>query len=160
MFFPDRTGLLFNHTFGKTLRDALNTFAVRQCPNPTICPVTNFKRYLSICQFLHINLRVGYLFHNTRGNSVTPPFSSSAARNRLKGYLKATGMGVPQQSIARHIGWSSTNMLDHYFDIREALKPDAPALALASSAAQASIGDVESAYRALHDVSRFIPTVE
>ena len=181
LFFPDKTGLLFNHTFGKTLRgDALNTFAIRRCSNLLVCPVTNFERYLSICRLTNIDLRTGYLFRNTRGNSVCEaPFSSSAVRNRLKGYLETIGidngetphslrsgcaitlalLGVPHKSIAQHIGWSSTNMLDHYSDLREALRPDAPAAALAASATRTSIGEVSSAYKALDDVSNFSPAI-
>jgi len=107
------------------------------------------------------------------------PFSSSAARNRLRGYLEATGLyagetphslragcaitlsllGVPQKSIAQHIGWSSTNMLDHYVDLREALRPDAPAAALAASSTNMSMAEVLSAYKALNDVSSFSPAV-
>ena len=136
LFFPDRTGLLFNHTFGKTLRgDAINTFAIRRCSNLILCPVTNFERYLSICRLINIDLWAGYLFRNMWGNNVCEAhFSSSAVRNRLKGYLEAIGvdngetphslcsgcaitlslLGVTHKSIAQHIGWSSTNMLDHY----------------------------------------------
>ena len=34
LYFPDKSGILFNHTFGKTLRgDALNTFNFRRCEN-------------------------------------------------------------------------------------------------------------------------------
>ena len=34
LYFPDKSGILFNHTFGKTLRgDALNTFSIRRCEN-------------------------------------------------------------------------------------------------------------------------------
>lgn len=58
----------------------------------------------------------------------------------------------------QHIGWSSTNMLDHYSDLREALKPNAPAAALVASATQSSIGEVP--YRALDDVSHFTPAVD
>lgn len=179
--FPHKRGLLFNHTFGKTLRgDNVNTFAVRRCSNPFICPVTNFERYLSICQLLQINLRPGYLFRSTKGNRVCEaPFASSAARNRLRGYLEAAGLydgetphslrsgcaitlsllGVSQKSIAQHIGWSSTTMLDHYADLREALRPDAPAAALAMSTTSISMSEVVSAYKALDDVSSFGPAV-
>lgn len=49
-------------------------------------------------------------------------------------------------------------MLDHYSDLREALKPNAPAAALVASATQSSIGEVP--YRALDDVSHFTPAVD
>ena len=50
LYFPDKSGILFNHTFGKTLRgDALNKFSIRRCENLGICPVHNFEQYMSIC---------------------------------------------------------------------------------------------------------------
>ena len=50
LYFPDKLGILFNHTFGKTLRgDALNKFSIRRCENLGICPVHNFEQYMSIC---------------------------------------------------------------------------------------------------------------
>ena len=50
LYFPDKLGILFNHTFGKTLRgDALNTFSIHRCENLGICPVHNFEQYMSIC---------------------------------------------------------------------------------------------------------------
>ena len=80
LFFPQSSGILFNHTFGKTLRgDSVNTFAVKRCDNQVVCPVRNFERYLSISKLLRIDLSKGCLFRATKGNSVlADPFVGSA----------------------------------------------------------------------------------
>ena len=46
---PDKEGLLFKHTFGKTLRgNDVHTFAVRACSDPIACPVTNLFLYVHL----------------------------------------------------------------------------------------------------------------
>jgi hypothetical protein len=50
-------------------------------------------------------------------------------------------------------------MLDHYTDLREALRPDAPAAALAASASSYSLDRISLAYNAVDDVSGFDPAV-
>lgn len=158
LYFPDKSGILFNHTFGKTLRgDALNTFSIRRCENLDICPVYNFERYMSICKLLKVDLRSGFLFRSTKGSSVTAePFLGSAVYNRLKFYLGALGLdsgetphslragcsitlsllGVPEGAILKHIGWRSASMLHHYTDLREVTRPDSPGAVLAASSAK------------------------
>ena len=91
LFFPQSSGILFNHTIGKTLRgDSINTFAVKRCNNQVVCLVRNFEHYLSISKLLRIDLSKGYLFRATKGNSVLKdPFMGSAVHNRLKMYLRA-----------------------------------------------------------------------
>ena len=70
-FFPDRSGILFNQSFGKTLRgNAFNTFAVRRCSTQILSPVKNFERYLELCHLLHVVLSAGFLFRATKGNSI------------------------------------------------------------------------------------------
>ena len=179
LFSPDYSALLFNHSFGKTLRgDALNTFAVRRCENHTICPVRNFERYLALCKLMHIDLTPGYLFRSASGGKVTEqPFCGSAVNNRLKLHLRSTGvdegetphslrsgcsitlslLGVDQEAIAHHVGWSSTKMLRHYTDLREALKPDGPAATLSAGSSDQATAAVVRAYKTNVDVSQFNP---
>ena len=92
LFFPDKSGILFKQTFGKTLRgDGENAFAVRRFENNILCPVKNFVRYLSLCRLMGLDLQSGFLFRTTCGNSVTEqPFVGSAVYNRLKLYLQKT----------------------------------------------------------------------
>lgn len=181
LFFPDRSGILFRQSFGKTLRgDAQNAFAVRRCDNEVLCPVKNFERYLSLCRLMRVELQSGFLFRTTCGNSVTEqPFTGSAVYNRLKFYLRKINadegetphssragcsitlalLGVRKEDISRHVGWASTRMVDFYNDLTETLKPGSPAAALAACVSKGMAGEVEESYRAHNDISAFKPAV-
>jgi hypothetical protein len=182
LFFPDKSGILFNHTFGKTLRgNAVNTFAVRRCPTPEVCPVRNFERYIAICKLIGIRLNDGYLFRSVRGSTVlNQPFVGSAVHNRLKKHLSDAGvdegetphscrsscsitlalLGVPKESIAKHVGWSNSGMVSHYCDLRETLRSDAPAAVLSASTTGTTTNDVRAAYHSLCDISSFVPVFQ
>ena len=55
LYFPDSSGLLFNHTFGKTLLgNSVNTFAVRRFRNLVVCQVKNFDRYTAVTSQLEL----------------------------------------------------------------------------------------------------------
>jgi hypothetical protein len=87
---PDNAGLLFSHTFGKTLRGQhTHMFAVKPSPHSTTCPLANLGLYVLLSDLMGINLRNGYLFHATdhHGCIADVPFLSSAVSNRLKKYL-------------------------------------------------------------------------
>ena len=177
LFFPQSSGILFNHIFGKTLRgDSVNTFAVKRCDNQVVCPVCNFERYLSISKLLRIDLSKGYLFRATKGNSVLEdPFVGSAIHNRLKSYLRAINsdegetphrsrsgcsitlslLGVSKESIASHVGWANSNMVDHYSDLKDLLLPSAPTAVLANSVSTDASSSVVTAYKACNDFSLF-----
>ena len=80
--FPQDDGLLFNHVWGKTLRDGTsNLFGMRRHPNPTVCPVKAIENYVALCHELRVNLCDGFLFRSTnpQGHVLDKPFSSSAA---------------------------------------------------------------------------------
>ena len=86
----------------------------------------------------------------TRWSAVN--FSGSAPYNRLKEYLNDLGidegetphslrsgcsvtlelLGVPKQDIARHVGWRTPAMVDHYNHLHEALLVTSPASVLAA----------------------------
>ena len=75
--FPDDKGFLFNHVWGKTLRDgASNLFGMRRHPNPTLCPIRAIESYGAIARELRISLSCGYLFRSTnpQGHIVDTPF--------------------------------------------------------------------------------------
>ena len=47
--FPNDDGFLFNHVWGKTLRDGdSNVFGIRRNSNLTICPVKGIEEYMAI----------------------------------------------------------------------------------------------------------------
>lgn len=73
---PDKQGLLFKHTFGKTLRgNDVHTFAVRACSDPAACPVTNLFLYVHLSDAMGINLRDGICFvlPTTKDKSLETP---------------------------------------------------------------------------------------
>ena len=89
--FPDDSGFLLNHVWGKTLRDgASNLFGLRRYPNSALCPVRAIEEYVAYARSLGIGLTHGYLFRPTdqRGHVIDRPLSSAAAEHRLKLYLK------------------------------------------------------------------------
>ena len=135
--------------------DSVNTFAVRRCDNLVVCPVKNFERYIAVAKLIKINLGQGFLFRVTKGNNVTrEPFIGSAVHGRLKFYLdqiqandgetphsSRSGcsitlslLGASKEAVANHVGWASTKMVDHYNDLRNILRPNAPAALLSAEA--------------------------
>jgi len=63
LHFPQDNGFLFNHVWGKTLRDgASNVFGIHCHSNPQLCPVKAIETYATIASELHISVINGYLF--------------------------------------------------------------------------------------------------
>ena len=61
MRFPKDDGFLFNHVWGKTLRDgAYNVFGIRRHSNPQLCPVKAIETYVAVASELRITLSNGY----------------------------------------------------------------------------------------------------
>lgn len=92
---PADDGLLFNHVWGKTLRDgSSNLFGLRRHPNTLICPVRAIENYMAISHSIGIDLRQSYLFcpTNPQGNVLDKPFLHPAAEARLKLYLQQDNM--------------------------------------------------------------------
>ncbi|XP_068673221.1 uncharacterized protein [Montipora foliosa] len=47
--FPDDSGFLFNHVWGKALRDgSSNLFGMRRHPNPALCPIRAVEMYVAV----------------------------------------------------------------------------------------------------------------
>ena len=182
--FPDCSGLIFNHTFGKTSRgNSTHSFSVRSSSNSDICPVRNFMLYLNICRLISVDISQGYLFRATSkaGHISDKPFIGSSVYNRFKQYLKDAGLdggetphslragcsitlelfGVSKSDIAKHIGWRSTSMVDHYNDLKQIVKPGHTAEVLSSTASyQASSSatqDAISSYQDLNELKNFNP---
>ena len=85
--FLDDNGFLFNHVWGKTLRDdTSNLFGMR---NPTLCPIRAIETYVAFARELGISLSCGYLFRSTyhQGHIVDTPLLSSTAESRFRKYL-------------------------------------------------------------------------
>ena len=106
-------GLLFHHTFGKTLRgkDSKNQFAVKRCPQDTVvCPVVNLTTYVKIADLMNINLREGFLSRATdpKGRVSPKPFVGSTVANRLRLYLTALNIDEGETMHSFRSGCSIT----------------------------------------------------
>jgi integrase len=153
--FPNDDGLMFNHIWGKMLRDGdANVFGIRRNPNITLCPVAAIERYIAIASTLQINLKTGYLFRpTTPQNGVQNcPLTSSTAEARLKLYLKEMGAddgetlhgfragcavtlalsGVQLSEIMDHVGWSRRHTALYYLQLVKVLNPMGASAKLAS----------------------------
>ena len=89
--FPNDDGFLFNHIWGKTLRDGDdNVFGVRRNAQAGIFPIRGIERYIEVTRDIRVDLTCVYLFRPTTPDCgiKDAPFTSSAAESRLKSYLK------------------------------------------------------------------------
>ena len=85
--FPSDDGLMFNHTWGKTLRgDRWNLFGIKRCANIKICPVAAIERYMATIRAMQVDLADGFLFRPTTAPGAISPLSisSEAINGRLK----------------------------------------------------------------------------
>lgn len=153
--FPQDDSFLFNHVWGKTLRDgASNMFGIRRHPNPSLCPVKAIETYIAVSAELGMTLRNGFLFRptNAQGHVVNKPFTSSSAEARLRLYLKEAGLdegetlhsfrsgsaitlalsGSQLADIMDHVGWQSNSMALYYLKLAQVLRPGGPSDILAS----------------------------
>ena len=61
--FPNDDGFLFNHIWGKTLRDEDgNVFGVRRNAQVEICPIKGIEHYMEVTRGIRVDLTCGYLF--------------------------------------------------------------------------------------------------
>jgi len=92
--FPNNNGFLFNHVWGKALREGdENVIGIRRNPQTTICPIRGIERYLDVAREIHVDRTRGYLFRPTtpNGGIQDSPSTSAAAEARLKIYVKKMG---------------------------------------------------------------------
>ena len=80
--FPNDDDFLFNHLWGKTLRDGdQNVFGILRNPQTAICPISGIELCMDVARQIGINL--------TTNNGVRDaPLSSATAEARLKLYLR------------------------------------------------------------------------
>lgn len=128
--FPNNDGLLFNHVWGKTLRDgSSNLFALRRNNNPVLCPIKAIDLYVTFAKGIGIHLTT-----STDGGIVDKLSSYSAADSRFKtcseeGRLTQVGTlhgfrsgcaitlalaGTDLQDIMGHIGWRHHSTATYY----------------------------------------------
>ena len=172
--FPNDDGFLFNHIWGKTLRDGdQNVFGIRRNPQTIICPIRGIEVYMDIARQIGIDLTKGYLFRPTTSDKGVrdAPFTSATAEARLKFYLKdmkadegetlhgfRSGCaitlaltGADLSEIMEHVGWSRRHTALYYLQLAKVLNPSGASARLAEST-----GDVLTPWKDTNQLKRFV----
>lgn len=137
----DGSGLVFQHTFGKTLRGGKgknNTFVIKRCADTTVCPVRGLEEFVEFTNSRKVDLSNGYLFRpvSDQGKVLEKPLSYSIIYERLHLYLSTLGIyeGETPHSfrsgcavtmalsgsvestgeMMRHIGWFNEKSAEYY----------------------------------------------
>ncbi|CAG2235217.1 unnamed protein product [Mytilus edulis] len=137
----DNSGLVFQHTFGKTLRGdkgKSNTFVIKKCDDLSICPVQGLLDYVNFCQVSTVDMSVGYLFRivSEKGRVLDKAVNYSVMYERLRYYLSLLGIYEGETPIAfdqgcavtmalsgaaenvdqamKHIGWFGRTSAEYY----------------------------------------------
>lgn len=154
--FPDNSGLLFNHVWGKTLRDGTsNVFGVHRHPTITICPVRAIENYIAMVHELGLDLSTGFLFRPTdhKGLVINTAFASSTAESRLRSYLNEgkindgetlhsfrSGCAIPLAlsgssliDVMSQVGWHRASTAHYYMKLAQVLRCDGPSSYLAAT---------------------------
>lgn len=175
--FPADDGLLFNHVWGKTLRDgSANLFGIRRHPNPLVCPVRAIEVYMAIAQSIGLDLTRGFLFRptNEKGCVVDKPFEYSAADARLKLYLNLARAnegetlhsfrsgcaltlafsGASLADVMAHVGWKSSISAAYYMKLSDILRAGAPADLLASK--PSGVEEASQVYKDYNHLKNFV----
>ncbi|KAK3747892.1 hypothetical protein QZH41_001356 [Actinostola sp. cb2023] len=176
--FPNNDGLLFNHTWGKTLRDgSTNLFGIRRSGDLIICPVYATELYVNHSKAIGISLTSGYLFRPITPDRgvASKSLSSSAAESRLKLYLKEFHMdeshtlhgfrsgcaitlalsGAELQDIMSHVGWKSQATASHYMQLSKVMSASSASSRLAEASSKEA--DPGLAYRQMNTLENFSP---
>ena len=91
MRFPRNNGLLFNHVWGKSLRDgSANLFGIRCHSDLSVCPIKAIELYVAISSALSVDLLAGYLFRplSSAGKIQNKQIANSTLQSRLRCYLQ------------------------------------------------------------------------
>jgi hypothetical protein len=137
----DGSGLVFQHTFGKTLRGSKgksNSFVIKRCNNIDICPVKGLIDYVNFCRSCKVDLTRGYLFRvvSEIGSVLDEPVSYSVVYQRLIYYLTTLGIYEGEtphsfragcaiimaltdsvenvEGVMNHISWFSQESAEYY----------------------------------------------
>ena len=160
--------LLYNHTVGKTVREAGGQLlVVPSVPEePSLCPVLAFDRYVSECRGASVDILGGFLFRPTSSpghlSVRNAPFSSNAATKRLREYLPdgdftAHGaragcaitllmLGATEENVMEHCRWATLQVCRHYTKLEKVKRLDASARLLQNAVAfSEGVSDADSA---------------
>lgn len=178
--FPNDDVLLFNHTWGKTLRGGKsNLFGIKRCANLKICPVTAIEKYLSTSRAMHVNLTDGFLFRPTtaQGAIADSSVSLEAMNARLKTYLREAGLddgetahsfrsgctvtlalsGSAFADVMGHVGWERAHTARYYMQLEKVLRHDSTCALMAEAVdSHHPTAALTQLYRDLNAVKNFV----
>lgn len=178
--FPNDDGLLFNHTWGKTLRGGKsNLFGIRRCANVKICPVAAIEKYMSTTRAMQVDLTDGFLFRPTTAQGAISPssISSDAMNSRLKTYLKEAGIdegetahsfrsgcaitlalsGSALTDVMSHVGWERSHTASYYMQLEKVLRHDSPSALLTEAVDEHNpTSDLTRLYQDMNSVKNFV----
>lgn len=164
----DDGSLLYNHTVGKTIREADGQLLVvpRVPDDPSLCPVAALDRYVAACKEGSVDLLRGYLFPPTaspRHLSIKDgPLSSTAATKRLRLYLPEDSLtahgaragcaitllmlGASKEVVMEHCRWATAQVCRHYAKLERVRRLDSSARLLQSGvSASGGVPEADSA---------------
>ena len=176
--FPGNAGLLFNHVWGKTLRDgSANLFGLRRHEDPRICPVKAIDAYVEFANAIGISLSKGFLFRPTTpdGAVADKPLSSSTAESRLKFLCRDADLNVSPtlhsfrsgcaitlafsgsslEDIMAHAGWKTGSSARHYLQLSKVMSVDSPSMSLSKKASGSE--QTVALYRDRNNLKLFTP---
>ena len=177
--FLNDDGLLFNHTWGKTLRgDRSNLFGIRRCANLKICPVAAIERYMATSRAIQAR-------EATAQGAISPlSISSAAMKSRLKTYLKEAGIddgetahsfrsgcaitlalsGSALADVMSHVGWERSHTASYYMQLEKVLRHDNTSALLTEAVdVHNTASDLTRLYQNLNSEKNFVqafPTEE
>ena len=165
--FPKDDGFLFNHVWGKTLRDgASNVFGIRRHSHPQFYPVKAVETYVAVASELRITLSNGYLFRptNHQGHILNKPLTSSSDAKvdegeTLHSFRSGSAItlalsGSQLADVMSHVGWSNKGTALYYMKLAEVLREGSPSDLLSSNNSAASIST--SLYADLNRLKDFV----
>ena len=181
LYLPDKSGLLFNHTLTKSLRDgSSNMFAIKHYKDPLLCPVKAIETYVAMSDLLNVSVKDGFLFRpvDQSGDVLSGPFQASAAQARLNVYVKQLShlfkdrritlhglrsgcsislalSGANLQTIMDHVGWKLPSTAHHYLKFNNVMAPGGTSELLANLDI-----DVGECYRKRNDLFGFCTAFE
>ena len=174
----DGSGLVFCHTFGKTLRGGnskKNSFILKRCNDLDVCPVKGLLDYVKFCKTCSVDLSNGYLFRiiSEGGKVLDKSVSYSVIYERLRYYLSTLGIyeGETPHSfragcaitmaltdcaddvldVMHHIGWFSQESAEYYSRKNSLVDSNIVAQKLSKSCEMST--SVESIYKEQGDYS-------
>ena len=116
MQFPRNDGLLFNHVWGKSLRDgSANLFGICRHSDLSLCPVKAIQRHIAISSAVSLNLLSGTLFRplNSSGKIQNKQIANSLCSRNL----------AQLSTVEKYLQWGNSASLQNRHGHRYPFSP-------------------------------------